>query len=247
MLKNKKKLQLQVNRERQLLCDTSPFAVKEAYNMVRTKLMFTGRGEKCPVYVITSSDASEGKTTNAINLSISFAMAGKKVLLIDADMRKPHIAAYLHIRRKNGLSEILAQIQSTPDIRQTQQENLYVMTSGNVPPNPSELIGSPVFAKLLKSLSEQFEYIFIDTPPIGAVTDASLLAEIVTGYILVVRSMKSDIRAVQHTVQLLKNLQGNIVGFLINDAEGKGREYYKKGYGNYGRDYGYGDYNNYGS
>lgn len=217
-----------ITSRKKMLKNASPFAIKEAYNMARAKLMFTSKGEKCPVYAVTSTDASDGKTINAINMAISFAMAGKKTLIIDGDMRNPSINKYFQVKREEGLSEILAQITSEINIQSSEQENLYFMTSGAIPPNPSELIGNEVLDRLLSALAEQFDCIFIDTPPVGLVSDAAYLAEKVTGYLMVVRSRYSELPAVQHAVDTLKNLNGSIVGFLLNDVEGKGSGYYKR-------------------
>lgn len=240
MEKNKKKNpRFYLGNQKKILNDTSPFAIKEAYNLVRAKLMFTTKGQKCPVYVVTSAEPSEGKTTNAINLAVSFSMAGKKTLIIDADLRKPAVHKYLKVDRENGLSELLAKIDNKIHVKPTKQENLYILTSGSIPPNPAELMGNSVFHTILKSLSNQFDYIFIDTPPVGVVSDAALLTEYVTGYVMVVRNMTSEMPAVQNAVQTIQNLKGNLAGFLLNDADGKGMEYSKKGYGRYKYDYNY--------
>lgn len=216
------------NSRKKILKTSSPFAIKEAYNMARAKLLFTSKGEKCPVYAVTSTDASDGKTINAINMAISFAMAGKKTLIIDGDMRNPSVNKYFQVKRENGLSEVLARITTEINIQSSEQENLYFITSGAIPPNPSELLGNEVLNEVLSDLAEQFDYIFIDTPPVGLASDAAYLAEKVTGYLMVVRSRSSELPAVQHAVETLKNLNGNIVGFLLNDMEGKGSGYYKR-------------------
>lgn len=225
--------------QRKILTNSSPFAIKEAYNLVRTKLMFTTQGKKCPIYVITSSEPSEGKTTNAINLAISFAMAGKKTLIIDADMRKPSVHKYLQLERDNGLSELLAKIEHKICLKKAQMDNLYVVTAGSIPPNPAELIGDNVFENVLRCLVDQFDYIFIDTPPIGIVSDAALMTNYVNGYILVVRNTVSEMPCIKYAIETIQNLKGNVVGFLLNDIDGKGKEYSKKGYGRYKYDYNY--------
>lgn len=228
-----------INSRKKMLRNTSPFAIKEAYNMARAKLMFTSKGEKCPIYAVTSSDASDGKTINAINMAISFAMAGKKTLIIDGDMRSPSVHKYFQAKREQGLSEILAQITTKINVQSSVQENLYFITSGAIPPNPSELIGNEMLDWLLSGLAEAFDCIFIDTPPVGLVSDAAYLAEKVTGYLMVIRSRHSEFPTVQHAVDTLKTLNGNIVGFLLNDVEEKSSGYYKRsGYRytyNYGR------------
>lgn len=243
-IRNKKKTELFSSREyKKMLSEESTFRIKETYNLVRAKLMFTTKGEACPIYVVTSARENEGKTLNTINLAISFAMAGKKTLIIDGDMRNPSVNRYFRTGNSPGLSETLAQIQEKISLVQTMQENLFFMKAGRIPPNPTELISGPVIKKVMEQLTQKFDYIFIDMPPVGIVSDAALLNNLVTGYIMVVRAMYSEADEVQRAVEILKNFQGNIVGFLLNDLEGKGEKY--SGYGTRGY-YGYGKYGNYG-
>ena len=128
----------------------SPFVVKEAYSAIRTNLLFMQKGEKCPVFVITSPTANNGKTINSINLAISFAQMGKKTLLIDGDMRNPTIHRMFSIPVKNGLSEILAWLTDNITVSKTEIENLSVLTGGKIPPNPAELVSSSRMDKLLE-------------------------------------------------------------------------------------------------
>ncbi len=229
---------------RKMLGKNSTFRIKETYNLIRAKLMFTTKGEVCPIYAVTSARENEGKTLNTINLAISFAMAGKKTLIIDGDMRNPSVHRYFRTECSPGLSETLAKIQEKISVVQTEQENLFFMRSGKIPPNPTELISGPVMKKMLEQLAQKFDYIFIDMPPVGVVSDAALLNNLVTGYIMVVRAMHSEAKEVQRAVEILKNFRGNLVGFLLNDLEGKGEKYY--GYGKSGY-YGYGKYGLYGN
>ena len=132
-----------------MLKSDSPFRIKEAYNLVRAKLLFTTKGDKCPVYVVTSSRSDEGKSINSINMAISFAMAGKKTLIIDADLRNPTLHKYFRVPSSPGLSEVLAKIQGKINVVRTEQENLFFLRAGDVPPNPAELLGSAVFGDVL--------------------------------------------------------------------------------------------------
>ena len=118
---------------KKILCQNSPFAVKEAYNAIRTNLLFTQQGEKCPIFVVTSPTANNGKTINSINLAVSFAQMGKRTLLIDADMRNPTIHRMFSISVKNGLSEILAGLTDNISVSKTDVENLSVLTAGKIP------------------------------------------------------------------------------------------------------------------
>lgn len=216
-----------------LLTVASPFEMREAYNMIRANLLFTGHGEKCPIYAVSSALPNEGKSMNAMNIAISFSMTGKRVLLIDGDMRKPVVDKYFQLRRENGLSELLAQITSTCVYKQTKYENLFIMTAGITPPNPSELMSSVAFDELLKVAATEFDYIIIDTPPIGIISDALSLAEKVTGYILVVKAMSTDRQRLADMVDMIKRLNGNVVGFVMNDVAGRSKRVKRGRYGYY--------------
>ncbi len=253
-----------------LLTVKSPFAIKEAYNAIRTKLMFTGKGEKCPVFAVTSSMTHDGKTTNAVNLAISIAFAGKKVLLIDGDMRKPTVYRYFNTENANGLSEILAGLTNEVHIRKTDVDNLHILTSGLVPPNPAELFSSKQMDTLLDYVRKYFDFVIIDTPPINVVTDAATIAEKVTGYVYVVQSGKNHYYEVSYGLSAIQEMGGSVVGLIMNDPSGKAanrfgyrksssyvnrRSYYHRGYNygygrngyGYGYGYGYGNYYGYNS
>lgn len=239
----KKKNESSVNSaflaKKRLLNENSSFAVKEAYNAIRTKLMFTGKGEKCPVFAVTSSLMHDGKTTNAVNLAVSIANADKKVLLIDADLRKPTVHRYFGIENKDGLSEILAGLTNEIRIRSTQTENLNILPSGQIPPNPAELLGSKQMDTLLDYVRKYFDYVIIDTPPINVVTDTAILAEKLTGYVFVVQGGKNHYNEVNYAIETLNQMNGRIVGFVLNDVSGKAQQKYSYR----GRNYGY--YRNY--
>lgn len=232
--KDKRKRE-QARAERPRLNANSPFATKEAYNSIRTKLMFTGRGEKCPVFAVTSSLAGDGKSTNAVSLAVSIAMAEQRVLLIDADMRKPSIHRYFGVESRDGLSEILADLTNEVKIRSTDCENLSILTAGQVPPNPAELLGSKQMSTLLEYVRQYFDYVIIDTPPVNIVTDAAVLAGMITGYILVVQSGKNHLRDLNDAVHRLQEMKGNIVGLVLNDPYNKAEGHYSYTYNKYYR------------
>ena len=235
----------QAAAKQRMLSPTSPFAIREAYNAIRAKLLFTGRGEKCPVFAVTSAMMHDGKTTNAVNLAISVASTTKRVLLIDGDMRKPTVHRYFGLENKNGLSEILAGLTNEVKIRKTDIENLHVLPSGQIPPNPAELFGSKQMDNLLEYVKEYFDYVFIDTPPVNVVTDAAILAEKITGYVFVVQSGKNHFYEISYGLETLQQMNGNVVGLVLNDITGKSalhygnyrssryytKKYYRKGYG----------------
>lgn len=250
---NKKKRFNEKDLGKVLQADT-PFAIKEAYNSIRTNLMFTSRGQECPVFVVTSAQPNDGKSINCVNLAISFAQAGKKVVLIDADMRNPTVNRYMKQKSAGGLSEYLAGMDKTIQVKKTSVENLDMITGGAVPPNPAELLAGERFPMLLDVLKQHYECIFIDTPPVEVVTDASILVPYVTGYIFIVQSESSDLLVVQHAVAMMEQLGAPIAGFILNKVSPKKQGYYKKysryngyyykygsRYGRYGRQgYGYG-------
>ncbi len=228
---------------KKILSPESPFVVKEAYSAIRTNLLFTQKGEKCPVFVVTSPTANNGKTINSINLAVSFAQMGKRTLLIDSDMRNPTIHRMFSIPVKNGLSEILAGLTDNITVSKTDVENLSVLTGGKIPPNPSELLSSPRMDKLLEFVKEHYDCVFIDTPPVNLVTDATVFAQKTTGYILIVKANISDNSDVKLAVNSLDNIGGNILGFVLNDVtSGRHRyySYYKKYDYKYKYSYGYG-------
>ena len=226
---------------KKILCKDSSFNVKEAYNSIRTNLLFIQQGEKCPVFVITSPTANNGKTINAINLAVSFAQMGKKTLLIDSDMRNPTMHRMFSIPAKNGLSEILAGLTDNISVSKTGIENLSVLTAGKIPPNPAELLSSNRMDKLLDFVREHYDCVFIDTPPINIVTDSTLFAQKVTGYILIVKTDTTNINEVKSTVSNLEQIEANILGFILNDATSDKKKYYSyyRKY-NYSYKYGYG-------
>jgi capsular exopolysaccharide synthesis family protein len=227
---------------KKILCADSSFNVKEAYNSIRTNLLFSQQGEKCPVFVITSPTANNGKTINTINLAVSFAQMGKKTLLIDSDMRNPTMHRMFSIPVKNGLSEILAGLTDNISVSKTGIENLSVLTAGKIPPNPAELLSSSRMDKLLDFVREHYDYVFIDTPPINIVTDSTLFAQKITGYILIVKSDTTNITDVKATVSGLEQIEANILGFILNDVNSDRKKYYSyyRKY-NYSYKYGYGN------
>lgn len=221
----------------------SPFSIKETYNSIRTKLMFTGKGESCPTFVVTSSLAGDGKTTTTVSLAVSIASAEQRVLLIDADMRKPSIHRYFNMEYSDGLSEFLAGLTDQPNLRYAEADGVTVLTAGQIPPNPAELLGSKQFDVLLEKMRERFDYIIIDTPPVNIVTDATVFASSITGYVFVVQSGKNQRRDLQDAIRQIEEMNGNIVGLVLNDPENKAERHYSYRYNKY---YRYGKYKYYG-
>ena len=236
--KNAANHSLSSNDPSKLLNTNSVFAVKEAYNSIRTNLLFTQQGEKCPIFVITSPTANNGKTINSANLAISFAQMGKRTLIIDADMRNPSLHKLFSLSSRNGLSEILAGLTDNITVTKTEIENLSILTSGKIPPNPTELLASPRMDKLLGFVKEHYDCVFIDTPPINIVTDATVFAQKATGYILIVKTDTTNVPELKTTVATLESIDSNILGFILNDTNSEKKKYYSY-YRKYSRNYSY--------
>lgn len=218
--------------------DSVPFAVREAYKTARTNIIFAlGGKEECKRVIFTSAEPGEGKTTSVLNLSIVFAQTGAKVLIIDGDLRKPRIHRYLHFERKNGLSDLL--IGSTTfdkAIRHHKKLNIDFIPAGQIPPNPVELLSSPKMETVLDKLSESYDYIFIDSPPVTIVADATSMAKYVDGYIIVVRHNYTIHELLDKTRSSLLFAEGKILGYIMNDIKPLGLLSYKQ-YGAYGNKY----------
>ncbi len=249
MIKRKKTELVQETSEH-LLSPQSNFFVREAYKTLRTNISFALTGEdKCKIVVVTSSVQGEGKSTTSLNLAISYAMTDRKVLVIDCDLRRPKLARLLKINSKVGLSNLIMDPSLLDKaILHTQLEGVDVILSGNIPPNPSELLGSVRMERLLETLKQTYDYIFLDSPPVNMVTDAVVLAPKSDGVLLVVRSNYSDRGSVIHAVEQLEYAKAKILGFVLNCLElertrfayGKYRYSMNSGYGSLGRGYRYG-------
>lgn len=235
---NKKSDSIHITDPKKLLKNSSSFAVKEAYNAIRTNLMFTQHGEKCPIFVVTSPTANNGKTINSANLAISFAQMGKKTLIIDSDMRNPSLHKLFSLSSKNGLSEILAGLTDNIAVSKTDIENLSVLTAGKIPPNPAELLASERMDKLLAFVREHYDCVFIDTPPVNLVTDATVFAQKTTGYIIIIKTDTTKLPELKVTVNTLENLDSSILGFIINDINSNKKKYYSY-YRKYSKYYAY--------
>ena len=229
-----------------MLGDHISFAASEAYKLLRTNLMFALTDEEsggCPVVGVTSSVRGEGKSTTTLNLACSIAETGKYVLVVECDMRLPTIAARLGIDGSKGISNLLAGLSNGSEVikHTALHANLDVIPAGEIPPNPSELLGSERMRITLDVLRKDFDYILLDLPPVTAVSDPLVVSKLVNGMILVVRQNYSSKRALNEAVRQLRFVDAKILGFVMtdSDAAAPGRKKYYKKYG-YGYDYGYG-------
>ena len=217
------------------ICKNLKFTAAEAYKLLRTNLLFTLPGDKpCRVIGITSALPGEGKSITSINLSYVFAESGKKVLLIDADMRLPNIARQLDLKSAPGLSNVLAGLCEASEVIQDSAvlDTFKVMTAGDIPPNPSELLGSEKMVSLLKAVSGDYDFIVIDLPPVNIVSDALTILNIVDGIIAVVRQNYASRIALKRCMRQLSLNKEKFLGFVMVDAKESSKEYGK--YGKYG-------------
>ncbi|HYX29543.1 MAG TPA: polysaccharide biosynthesis tyrosine autokinase, partial [Pyrinomonadaceae bacterium] len=213
----------------------SPIA--ESYRHLRTSLLLSSAGTAPRTILVTSSQASEGKTTTAINTAFMLAQTGAQVLLIDCDLRRPRLHVHFNISNARGLTNCLSGEASEIDsvVQNCEQlPNLKLLTSGPMPPNPAELLGSEEMRKLLNSLTEKFTHIIVDSPPAISFTDASILATFVDGVILVVHGGRSSRAVVRRAKQQLLDIGAHIFGVVLNNVRiEKTHDYYYGGYYGY--------------
>lgn len=206
--------------------------VAEAYRTLRTNIQFSNVDGELQTICVTSSGPGEGKSTTISNLAETFAQAGNKVVLLDCDLRKPHIHKIFKLVNTKGVTTLLSGQGKIEDVTQITESELTVITSGPIPPNPSELLGSKRMKNLLDDLKKIYDIILIDAPPVGLVTDAALLSAIVDGIILVVASGKTDIDGAKRAKQLLENVGARILGVTMTMIPVSKKGYY--GYQYYG-------------
>lgn len=221
--------------ENKILNSNTPFAVSEAYRTMRTNIMYSKCTDKCPVYAFTSAAPNEGKTLNCINTALSFAQIGKKVLVVDLDMRNPSQHLALETSNTNGVSEFLAGVSDEPNFRKTLYENLNFICGGRIPPDPSELLHSERLPMMIELAKKNYDMVFLDLPPVGIVSDAANISEYVSGYIIVLEADVSDMRLLIDATKMLETVGANIVGFLFNAVDPKNDKLYSAKYGPAGR------------
>lgn len=219
-----------------IISEDTKFNIKEAYKTTRTNTIFALNSDKgCKRIILTSSIPGEGKSLTSINVAITFAMADTKVLIIDCDLRKPKLHRYLGADNKKGLSNILGGFDKLEDCLKV-NENLKIsfLTAGHTPPNPIELLSSRKMEKLLDELSEKFDYIFMDTPPVNIVADTSALAKLSDGILFVVRHKFTTQDMVYKAISALEFANAKMLGFILNDVDLSSYSYTSKvGYGGY--------------
>lgn len=201
--------------------------ISEQYRTIRTNIQFSTVDQEIRSLMVTSAGPGEGKSTTTANIAVVFAQQGKKVLLIDADLRKPTAHYTFRVDNNVGLTNVLLKQTTLPmAVRETHQENLYVLPSGPIPPNPAELLGSRSMEQLGNQVFEEFDMVIFDTPPVLAVTDAQILANKSDGIVLVVSSGTTENEAAIKAKELLVNAKGKILGVVLNNKKMKDSQYY---------------------
>jgi protein-tyrosine kinase len=201
--------------------------ISEQYRTIRTNVQFSFVDKPMRSLMVTSTGAGEGKSTTAANLAVVFAQQGKKVLLIDADLRKPTVHYTFRLNNYMGLTNVLTgSAPLLPTCQETHVENLSVLTSGPIPPNPAELLSSKAMEQCIEQLYESFDLLVFDTPPVLAVTDAQILAHQCDGTVLVVESGRTEIEAAVKAKELLEAANAKLLGVVLNKRKHRQGQYY---------------------
>ena len=191
----------------------------ESYRSLRTNIQYSSIDKQVKTLVVTSSNAGEGKSTVAGNLAYTFFQNGKRVLIIDCDLRKPSLHRKFNVSNEEGLTDVLVGTSKLNNVMKNIDDNLYLLTTGTLPPNPAEIIGSNTMENFLEQCKINFDYIILDTPPILPVTDSKLLAIKADATVVVVRSEISKSKHVSQAFKELEKVNANIIGTILNDVE----------------------------
>ena len=218
--------------ENKLITEKSPFHVSESFNTLRTNVIYSAAAAKNPIFAVTSDVAAAGKTVAAANLAISLANLGKKVLLVECDMRCPAFSKLFKTKSEAGLSELLAGIEKKTEkvVKNVGVENLDVIFCGKIPPNPSELLSSARMKELADEWRSEYDCVIFDMPPLGDVFDAGVVSSIVDGYVIAARCNISDVDEVREAVGRVESVGGSVLGFVLNDINLKASKKYKHYY-----------------
>lgn len=198
----------------------------ESYRTLRTNIQYSSFDKEYKVIMVTSSEPGEGKSTTAGNLALCLAQGEKKVILVDCDLRKPSLHKKFKISNIVGLSDVMIGKEELVTAMHRYNNNLVILTSGKIPPNPSEMLSSKAMTTLLDALKKNFDYIILDTPPVQAVTDSQILATKADGAILVVRAERTKKDSVQSAINLLKKVNADVIGTVLNGLDNSRNKYY---------------------
>lgn len=198
----------------------------EAFRTIKTNIKYSSADKHKKVLLVTSTEAGEGKSTISSNLALSLSQDNKKVIIIDGDLRKPSVHKQFGISGSVGLTELLIGEKSINDIKHKVNPYLDAVTSGHIPPNPAELLASEEMEKLIEKLREEYDYVIIDTNPIGLVADAQILSSKVDGVILVARYEKTKKENLLSCKKMIDQVGGNTIGVVLNGIDEKRGKYY---------------------
>lgn len=230
------------NVDRSINVEALGFQVRESYKTARTNIAYSIVKKGCKKIAFTSSAKGEGKTVTAMNVATALAQqVDTKVLVIECDLRRPHVHSALKIAPTPGVTNYLNSECTVSDIIQnTKIPNMKAVSYGAVPPNPSELMASDVMTDFIKDMEEHYDYIIFDTPPIGVVIDAIPIINIADGTVVVVRDNSTTYPALHKTIDILERTDGKILGIIVNRVKPENTRKSKRGgYNNYGYGYGY--------
>jgi len=215
------------NRRTLITVSDSKSPISEQFRTIRTNIQFSTVDQEVRTLMVTSAGPGEGKSTTVANLAVVFAQQGKKVLLVDADLRKPTVHYTFNQINTYGLTSVLTREMTLEQaIRESEEENLAILTSGPVPPNPAELLGSRAMEAFFTNALELFDMVIFDTPPLLAVTDAQILSNKCDGTILVVSSGKTVKEQLLKAKDLLDAAQSKLLGVVFNNKKFTGSNYY---------------------
>ncbi|WP_064093187.1 CpsD/CapB family tyrosine-protein kinase [Rossellomorea aquimaris] len=217
-----------MNTKRKLITKTDPKSpISEQYKTIRTNINFSSVDQEMRSLMVTSSGPGEGKSTTSANIAVVFAQEGKKVLLVDADMRKPTAHYTFGLNNTFGLTSVLTKQKPLIEVTHSSDvPNLDLLTCGPIPPNPAELLSSRAMAHFFKEVYEEYNMVIFDTPPVLAVTDAQVLANQCHGTILVVSSGTTEVDKATKSKELLESAKAKLLGVVLNNREIKDTNYY---------------------
>lgn len=221
-----------------LLSDKLSFSAQEAYRSLRTNITFALPGNECKCIGVTSSMPGEGKSTTAANLAISLGQIGKRVILVDCDMRLPTVASKFRVEPVPGLSDFLVGHAYVDEVlRNTERYGIHLLPAGNIPPDATGLLEAKQLERLFAALRKNYDYIIVDLPPVITVPDASILSKHLDGFLMVVRERQTEHRAVKEMLRRMQMAEAKTLGFVVTGSETEGQrykyggKYYHYGYG----------------
>lgn len=211
-----------------LLAHLDPVShVSESIKIIRTNIEFSSIDKPLKTIAVTSTSQSEGKTSVICNLAITYAQVGRRVLLIDSDLRRPMIHRLFGVSNRRGLTNALVSGRDYKEfVQETLTENLQILTAGPIPPNPAEILMTTAFSHFIEIVKQDYDMVFFDAPPIAVVTDAAIISTKVDGIVYIVKTGEVDRKQLQHAAALLKQVKANVIGYVLNGVKEDSENYY---------------------